>query len=250
MIYDYKSDKIVQDVVLDSICELLKDIEDEYKILHRDEYLFVYAPSYIVKKIITKLLADMDTFVHEESYTDLLDEDDNDVLLTIANDGMLFVENARKENNQLKSPNGCSLAYVYDEFSNKDVDLLSFEGESVLVFGFNESVLDKEDGYKINGVNVSKEVFDNYVNKSIKCVHNEDTDNSKVEFPNTDTELEESNNNSKTTYKVNGEEVSKEDYEKALEKFNNKYMNNIQDMLLNHMEFVNEIYNFARLFNW
>ena len=71
-----------------------------------------------------------------------------------------------------------------------------------------------------------------------------------IEFSNTDTELEESNNNSKTTYKVNGEEVSKEDYEKALEKFNNKYMNNIQDMLLNHMEFVNEMYNFARLFNW
>lgn len=212
MIYNYKSDEAVQDVVLNDIGELLKDIEDEYKILHRDEYLFVYAPSYIAKKIVTRLLTDVDAFVHEESYTDLLDKEDNNVLLTVANDGMLFVEDARWKDKQLKYTDGCSLAYVYDGFSKKDVDDLAERGDSILVFGFNEKDTEKKD------ITVDKD-------KSVVTT-------------------------SKSVYKVNGKECDKETYEKALEKFTDKYMGNVQDMLLNYFEFFDEMRNWARLFNW
>ena len=55
---------------------------------------------------------------------------------------------------------------------------------------------------------------------------------------------------SKSVYKVNGKEVSKEEYEKVLDKFSDKYMDSVQDILLNHLEFIDEMRNFARLFNW
>ena len=55
---------------------------------------------------------------------------------------------------------------------------------------------------------------------------------------------------SKSVYKVNGKEVSEKEYENALDKFNDRYMNNIQDMLLNHLEFLDEMRSWERLLNW
>lgn len=55
---------------------------------------------------------------------------------------------------------------------------------------------------------------------------------------------------SNSVYKVNGKEVSKEEYEKVLDKFSDKYMDSVQDILLNHLEFIDEMRNFAKLFNW
>ena len=54
----------------------------------------------------------------------------------------------------------------------------------------------------------------------------------------------------KSIYRVNGKEVSKEEYEKVLDKFSDKYMDSVQDILLNHLEFIDEMRNFAKLFNW
>ena len=39
-------------------------------------------------------------------------------------------------------------------------------------------------------------------------------------------------------------------YEKVLDKFSDKYMDSVQDILLNHLEFIDEMRNFAKLFNW
>lgn len=55
---------------------------------------------------------------------------------------------------------------------------------------------------------------------------------------------------SKSVYKVNGKEVSEKEYLKELDKFSDKYMGNIQDMLLNHLEFLDEMRSLERLFNW
>ena len=55
---------------------------------------------------------------------------------------------------------------------------------------------------------------------------------------------------SNSVYKVNGKEVSKKEYEKVLDKFSDKYMDSVQDILLNHLEFIDEMRNFAKLFNW
>ena len=69
---------------------------------------------------------------------------------------------------------------------------------------------------------------------------------------------------SKSTYKINNKEVSKEEFDKKYEEFEEMYLDNIRDMLLNYcefmdsvqdillnrMEFIDEMRNFAKLFNW
>lgn len=56
-----------------------------------------------------------------------------------------------------------------------------------------------------------------------------------------------SDNWNKYTYIVNGKECDKETYEKALNEFNNKCLNDVQDMLLNYFDLINEINQWHKL---
>lgn len=55
---------------------------------------------------------------------------------------------------------------------------------------------------------------------------------------------------SSTTYRVNGKEVDKETYEKALNELDEKYLDNVQDMLLNYFDFVSEMNEWRKLLGW
>lgn len=46
---------------------------------------------------------------------------------------------------------------------------------------------------------------------------------------------------SKSTYKINNKEVSKEEFDKEYEKFEEMYLDNIRDMLLGYCSFMNEM---------
>lgn len=230
MIYDYKSDEIVQDIILECYCPLISDIADEYSVLHRYENLSIYAPSYVAREIVSRMLEEIDdVWVHAESQNELLYNDDNEVVITIASDGMIFVETARCNNGQLKSNDDCSLTYMYDGFNKKDVDTLSANCESILVFGFKEDENKcnndhrdcNEDGFTVNDAPVSKKEVDK---KSVGT--------------------------STATYKVNGKECSKEDYEKALNEIDEKYLGSVQNMLLNYYDFVHEMNQCRRLLGW
>lgn len=188
MIYDYKSDETVQDIILECYCPLIEDIANEYSTLRRYENLSIYAPSYIAREIIGRILDDIDNvWIHEESRSELLYKDDNEVIITIASDGMIFVENARGENSQLKCNYDCALTYVYDRFTKEDVDALSDKEDSILIFGFEEDDFedDKDEDeesetehtYTVNGKQVDKKTFDEYVSKfAPDLVNNEEKD--------------------------------------------------------------------------
>ena len=235
MIYDYKSKSTVQDVILDSIEKLTSDIEDEFSSLRRYQYLIIYSPAFLAKEIIGEILDDEDdVWVSEDSHFELLHDDDNEVIVSLGHDGMIFIESARSRSGELKISDFSALTYIYDGFSKRDVDCLSSEGESVLVFGFDDGVLDDDDGYEINGVKTTKEVFDRYVDRYV----NPKKDEEKKELSLSDTE-------SSVTYHVNGEQVDKETYEKAIEDIEDTYLDNIRDMLLGYsevMDLVNEFY--------
>lgn len=130
MFYNYKSNKVVQDVIFSYNETLIIDIIDEYKKLHRYEAIGVYAPYHIVKEIVRLndkwLYTDYDKKFNSE----------DEVILTISYDGMCFVEKAR-DKGVLKNSE-CCLIYVYDSFKKKDVDELSMNNDSILVFGFEE----------------------------------------------------------------------------------------------------------------
>ena len=209
MIYDYKSEETVQDVILECFCPLLEDIADEYSTLRRYENLSIYAPSYVAREIIARMLDEIeDVWVHADSHNELLYKDDNEVLITIGYDGMIFVEEARIDG-VLIGNEDCSLTYIYDGFSKKDIDELSKSGESILVFGFEEEEIEETD---------------------VAC--KEETK------PSTST----------ASYTVNGKPVTKEEFDKKYAEFENKYLDNVRDMLLNYCDLMDSFNDWQKRF--
>ena len=233
MIYNHKSDSNVQDIILDSIAKLTDDIESEYDLLRRYDCLIIYSPAFLAREILGMILDDVDdVWVHEDAHLELLHDDDNEVLITLAYDGMIFVEKARYDEN-LKNNDSCALTYIYDGFSKKDIDYLSSDGESVLVFGFDDDVLDEFEYYEIDGERVSKEEFDNYTSH---FMHDE-----KPIVTST----------AKSTYKINGKECGKEEFDEKYEEFEEMYLDNIRDMLLNYCTFMDEMNDWrSRFLRW
>ena len=207
MLYDYKSDELTQEVYIQCICPLCDDIIDECSTLRRYENLSIYAPSYIAREILGRLLDEIeDLWVDADSENELLYNNDNDVVVTIAYDGMVFVEEA-KVNGIIKSNEDCSLTYFYDGLGQKDLDILEENAESILVFGFED----------------------------------DDCEGCKSE----DTELATTPT---TSYTVNGKSVTKEEFDKKYAEFENKYMDNIRDMLLNYCDLMDSFNDWQKRF--
>lgn len=153
MIYNFKSENLMQDVVNPCLCTIIDDIEDEFYNLHRFDSLSIYAPSCIAREILCRLLKveDIDKdeiredfWFHEESDEFLLwSADDTEVIVTIGYDGMIWVEYARLDDGHIKVSEA-TLSYVYDEFSQRDVLDIIDDENSVLVFGFEDEFEETE----------------------------------------------------------------------------------------------------------
>ena len=138
MIYDYKSEKLTQEAYITCICPIVDDIIDEYSTLRRYNELSIYAPSYIAREILGRLLDEIeDLWVDAYSENELLYKDENEVVITIAYDGMVFVEEARVDG-VIKSNEDSCLTYFYDRLGQKDLYTLEENAESILVFGFED----------------------------------------------------------------------------------------------------------------
>ena len=56
---------------------------------------------------------------------------------------------------------------------------------------------------------------------------------------------------SKSTYKINNKEVSKEEFDKEYEKFEEMYLDNIRDMMLNYCELMDSVNDWrSRFLRW
>lgn len=138
MLYDYKSEEVTQEVFVRCLCPIVDDLIDEYSTLRRYDNISIYAPSYITREILGRLLDEIeDLWVHADSENELLYKDENEVVITIAYDGMVFVEEARVDG-VIKSNEDSCLTYFYDGLGKKDLDILEVNGESILLFGFED----------------------------------------------------------------------------------------------------------------
>lgn len=54
----------------------------------------------------------------------------------------------------------------------------------------------------------------------------------------------------KESYFINGKSVDKSEFDKKYEEFEEKYLDNIRDMILNYCEFMDEMNEWKRLFRW
>lgn len=95
---------------------------------------------------------------------------------------------------------------------------------------FRDENDDDEDNFTVDGERVSKEEFNSYTSH---FRHNEKPATTST-----------------VTYKVNNKECSKEEYEKALNELDEKYLDNVQDMLLDYFDFVSEMNQWRKLLGW
>ena len=133
---------------------------------------------------------------------------------------------------------GGDISYVHEDCNSK---LLShIDSKAIYEFGIDEEYGcdcecegccdDCEEGFTVNGRPVSKEEFDRYVSQ---FKHDEKPVTAST-----------------ATYRVNGKEVDKDTYEKALNELDEKYLDNVQDMLLNYFDFVSEMNHWRKLLGW
>lgn len=164
MIYNHLNPDIVQDVILDDISDIIEDIYDEYMKLRRFETLSIYASSDIARKIIAGMLEFEDTYFNEDSDTYLLNTDSK-ILITLAYDGDIFIEDAYFRDELLVGDS--VINYIQDNFKQNDVIELSKDADPVLVFGFTEDDEECDDYYDnnyrnftlhINGKEVTNEI--------------------------------------------------------------------------------------------
>lgn len=227
MIYDFKSETLMQDVVSSCLCPIIDDIEDEFYNLHRFDSLAIYAPSCIAREILCRLLKveDIDEeeiredfWFHEESDEFLLwSADDTEVIVTIGYDGMIWVEYARLDDGHIKVSEA-TLSYVYDEFSQRDVLDIIDDENSVLVFGFEDEFEETE----------SYDDLEECCEESESDCHCDDTCDlpccHKVNYP----------CHSDEEYFVNGKHVSKEEYDEKRKIFD-ETMNEFLHVLHNRL---------------
>ena len=149
MIYNYRNDELVQDVILEDLADLADDIIEEYVGLRRFDYLAVYAPVYIVSDLLPMLINnDVDLYVNDESEFDILEDSDNVVILSINHDGNMFVEDVNGLHRIKQSD--AVLTYYYDELSQSDLKLLSeHENKSILVFGFENEFENDDENFEM-----------------------------------------------------------------------------------------------------
>ena len=139
-------------------------------------------------------------------------------------DGYIFVE--------------ADVVYIFDDCNSKIIQKIEADDVYEVEIGNEYDNCDdgcensEEEGFTVNGRPVSKEEFDNYVSQ---FKHDEKPVTTST---------------TKSTYKINGKEVDKDTYEKALNELDEKYLDNVQDMLLNYFDFVSEMNEWRRLLGW
>ena len=195
------------------------DIEDVYDTIrielmqleNKEDYIAVYGKVDLIKELFTTMISDGYEFGYADF--DTLDEMRKDMIymMFIRGNCVISVEPAYNNNGVVMGHDAKVALFYMDDCKQDVIDYCVNRDMEVTLFDFGEC--DCSD-----------------------CACKKDKNPTTA--------------SSKSVYKVNGKEVSKEEYEKVLDKFSDKYMDSVQDILLNHLEFIDEMRNFAKLFNW
>ena len=195
----------------DTITALLGDIDDDYPVIS------VYGKYDVIKDILEDLIISGVSIANE---IELQDYDvahyDKEFVLYLTKNG-INVEKIWHDGAYYYG--SADISFIHEDCNSK---LLSYvDSKTIYEFGYDE-----DDG-----------IDDECSCDECECACKKD------EKPTTTP--------SSTTYRVNGKEVDKETYEKALNELDEKYLDNdVQDMLLNYFDFVDEMYKWKRLLGW
>lgn len=217
----------------DTITALLGDIDDDYPVIS------VYGKYDVIKDILEDLIASGVSIANE---IELQDYDvahyDKEFVLYLTVNGI----NVEKTwNNDTYYYGSADISFIHEDCNSKLIKYV--DSKTIYEFGYDEDEYEdecdcddcedsEEEGFTINGKPATKEEFDNYTSHFIH-------DKKPVATSTT-----------KSTYKINGKECSKEEFDKKYEEFEEMYLDNIRDMLLNYCEFMDEVNEWKRLFRW
>ena len=152
-------------------------------------------------------------------------EYDAEYIISIYDDE-IWCEQMLRENGYITDDS--PVMYILDNCSSKVIPHCKGKTVYEVTVGDDDS---EDDGYTINGKHATKEEFDDYVSQ---FKHDEKPTTS-----------------SKESYFINGKSVDKSEFDKKYEEFEEMYMNNIRDMLLNYCEFMDSVNEWrSRLLRW
>ncbi len=222
--YDYN--------LVDEIETLLADIDDNYPLIA------VYGKYDVIKEIFEDLIAegfsianeieleDYDVSCYDKEFALYINENGINIEKTFIDDKYYY--------------GGGNISFVHEDCSST---LLKYvKSDRVYEFGysneydFDDEESDQEHEYMVNGKPVSVKEYNDFVSRfapdkviRADCV------------PST---------TSKVTYQVNGRNATKEEYENALSNIEDKYLDNMKDMLLRYSEIMDEMNEWRKLLRW
>ena len=214
----------------DTITALLGDIDDDYPVIS------VYGKYDVIKDILEDLIASGVSIANE---IELQDYDvahyDKEFVLYLTKNGV----NVEKTwNNDTYYYGSADISFIHEDCNSKLIKYV--DSKTIYEFGYDEDEDEcdcdecddsEDDGYTVNGKPATKEEFDKYVSQ---FKHDEKPTTTYKE-----------------SYFINGKSVYKSEFDKEYEKFEEKYMDNIRDMLLSYCEFMDEMNEWkSRFLRW
>ena len=211
-----KQEKNIVDILTFDEIEDIVDIFID-KVYHTDKTVALITNKELVEYAMDVLLNDDCITVKRVDLE--LDGEDVEYMISVDDDGYMVVQPVEYYDDKyfkdieyaFVDMDGCVEQMTIDNLLDRDIE--------IVLFGIDECDCDEcEKGFIVNGRPVSKEEFDNYVSQ---FKHDEK--------PTT-------TSSASTTYKVNGKEVSKDEFDTAMSEIEDKYLDNVRDMLLGYCD--------------
>ena len=224
-----KQEKNIVDILTFDEIEDIVDIFID-KVYHTDKTVALITNKELVEYAMDELLNDDCITVKRVDLE--LDGEDVEYMISVDDDGYMVVQPVEyyddKYFNDIEyafvDMDGCVEQMTIDNLLDRDVE--------IVLFGIDECDCDEcEKGFTVNGRPVSKEEFDNYV--------------SQFKY-----DEKPATTSTATTYRVNGKEVDKDTFESALSDIEDRYLDNVRDMLLGYCEIMDEMNEWRRLLGW
>ena len=201
--------------------DLACDIADRFDRLNKGNFedIAVIAKPDEIKEIFKELVCigyDICNITYEHIDWDGYDDE---YILSMNHDG-IWLEKFKREDGKYLTDES-TITYILDNCSSKVIPYCKGKNVYEVTVGDDDCNCDECEGCTVNGEPVTKEEFDAYVSQF-----------KKDEKPTT---------TSFATYKVNGKECSKEEFDAAMTEIEDKYLDNVRDMLLGYCEIMDRM---------
>ena len=195
----------------DTITALLGDIDDDYPVIS------VYGKYDVIKELLEDLIMSGVSIANEIELQDYnVAHYDKEFVLYLTKNGT-NVEKTYDVESDVYLSGSADISFIHEDCNSKLIKYV--DSKTIYEFGYDED--ENEDECDCS-----------------ECACKKD------EKPTT-------TSSTKSTYKINNKEVSKEAFDKKYEEFEEMYLDNIRDMLINYCSFMDEMNEWkSRLLRW